>query len=78
MEEQFSEKINQILKYSRDEAVRLGNDYIGTEHILLGIIKDGDNLAIKILQKLGADLEDISQEIENLINLLRKLFFHIY
>lgn len=65
MEEQFSEKINQILKYSRDEAVRLGNDYIGTEHILLGIIKDGDNLAIKILQKLGADLEDISQEIES-------------
>lgn len=65
MEEQFSEKINQILKLSREEAIRLGNDYIGTEHILLGIIKDGDNLATKILQNLGADLEEISQEIEN-------------
>ena len=65
MEEQFSERINEILKYSREEAIRLGNDYIGTEHILLGIIKDGDNLALKILQRLGADLEEISQEIEN-------------
>ncbi|HOV91756.1 MAG TPA: ATP-dependent Clp protease ATP-binding subunit [Candidatus Kapabacteria bacterium] len=65
MEEQFSEKINKILKYSREEAVRLGNDYIGTEHILLGIIKDNSNLATKILQNLGVDIEEISQEIEN-------------
>jgi ATP-dependent Clp protease ATP-binding subunit ClpC len=53
----ISEKINKILKYSREEAVRLGNDYIGTEHILLGIIKDNSNLATKILQNLGVDIE---------------------
>jgi ATP-dependent Clp protease ATP-binding subunit ClpC len=67
MDEQFSERINEVLKYSREEALRLGHDYVGTEHLLLGIIRSGDNIASIILQKLGVDLNDIVKEVENIV-----------
>jgi ATP-dependent Clp protease ATP-binding subunit ClpC len=64
----FSPKVKQILSKSRDEAIRLGHNYIGTEHILLGILSETDTLAIKVLQSLDIDTSDIRQTIEDNIN----------
>ncbi|MBT4779902.1 MAG: hypothetical protein HON97_05615, partial [Polaribacter sp.] len=49
MDENFSPKVRDIITYSKDEALRLGNDFIGTEHLLLGLIKKGNGKAIEIL-----------------------------
>ncbi len=64
MDSKFSPKIKDVLLYSREEAIRMGNDYIGLEHIFLGILRDGDGVAIEILNNLVADLENIKQAIE--------------
>jgi ATP-dependent Clp protease ATP-binding subunit ClpC len=50
MDSKFSPKIKEVLSYSREEAIRLGNEYIGTEHIFLGILRDGEGVAIDILK----------------------------
>ncbi len=49
MEAKFSQRVKDVLTYSREEALRLGNDYIGIEHLLLGIIREGEGMAIHIL-----------------------------
>ena len=49
---------------SREEALRLGHDYIGAEHLLLGMIREGDGVAIGLLKKLGVSLDDVRQTIE--------------
>ncbi len=67
MEAKFSPEVKDVITYSREEALRNGNDYIGIEHLLLGIIRVGDGLAIKILLKLGVDLPELKQKIENTI-----------
>ena len=64
----FSPKVKEILSKSRDEAIRLGHNYIGTEHILLGILSEADTLAIKVLQSLDIDTSDIRQTIEDNIS----------
>ncbi|HNW75269.1 MAG TPA: ATP-dependent Clp protease ATP-binding subunit [Bacteroidales bacterium] len=64
MEAKFSQRVKDVLIFSREEAQRLGNDYIGLEHLLLGIIREGTGLAVKILRNLGADLGDIRKKIE--------------
>jgi ATP-dependent Clp protease ATP-binding subunit ClpC len=64
MDSKFSPKIKEVLSYSREEAIRLGNEYIGTEHIFLGILRDGEGVAIDILNNLGVDIQDIKQTIE--------------
>jgi ATP-dependent Clp protease ATP-binding subunit ClpC len=64
MESKFSPKIKDVLLYSREEAIRMGNDYIGLEHIFLGILRDGDGVAIEILNDLEADLENIKRAVE--------------
>src|SRR5436190_604908 len=56
MDNNFSAQVKEIISYSREEALRLGNDFIGTEHLLLGLIRDGENTAIKILKQLNVDL----------------------
>ena len=48
MEANFSQRVKDVLTYSREEAMRLGNDYIGIEHLMLGIIRDGEGVAIQI------------------------------
>jgi ATP-dependent Clp protease ATP-binding subunit ClpC len=63
----FSQKVNEILDYSKEEAERLGNNYIGPEHLLLGILRDGENKAIDFLVLLKTDLISIKQNIESLI-----------
>ena len=65
---QYSKSINKILTYSKEEAIRLCNDYIGPEHILLGIIRDGDNDAIEVLRdKFNLDIKEIKRLIETKI-----------
>src|ERR1700751_4444411 len=64
MDNNFSAQVKEIISYSREEALRLGNDFIGTEHLLLGLIRDGENTAIKILKSLNVDLYELRKEIE--------------
>ncbi|MDP3180895.1 MAG: ATP-dependent Clp protease ATP-binding subunit, partial [Bacteroidota bacterium] len=64
MDSQFSPRIKDVLSYSREEAIRLGNESIGLEHIFLGILRDGEGVAIEILTNLGINLSDIKLAIE--------------
>ncbi|NQS96980.1 MAG: ATP-dependent Clp protease ATP-binding subunit [candidate division Zixibacteria bacterium] len=67
MTNRFSLRVQQVIQYSREEAIRLGHDFIGTEHILLGLIRLGEGLAIQILQNLNADLDEIRETIEEMV-----------
>lgn len=67
MEAKFSPRVKDVIAFSREEALRLGNDYIGVEHFLLGMIREGDGLAIRILKNLGTELETLKTTIENAI-----------
>ncbi|MFC2101359.1 ATP-dependent Clp protease ATP-binding subunit [Bacteroidota bacterium] len=64
MEAKFSQRVKDVLVFSREEAQRLGNNYIGLEHLLLGIIREGEGLAVRILRNLGIDLIEIRKRIE--------------
>ena len=67
MDSQFSPRIKDIIGYSREEAIRLGNDYIGQEHLFLGILRDGEGIATDILENLGIDLAEVKQLVEKKI-----------
>jgi ATP-dependent Clp protease ATP-binding subunit ClpC len=67
MEANYSNRVRDVISYSREEAVRLGHDYIGTEHLLLGLIREGEGLAIKILENLGVDLKKLRKKIEEIV-----------
>ncbi len=67
MEAKFSPRVKDVITYSREEAIRNGNDYIGIEHLLLGIIREGEGLAIQILINLGIDPKKIKSTIEKTI-----------
>ncbi len=67
MNSKFSQKISNILIYSKEEAIRLNNDYIGTEHLFLGILRDGEGIAIQALHTAGADLDAAKAQIESRI-----------
>ena len=71
MNRKFSPKVKKIISLSRDEAVRLGHDYIGTEHLLLGMIKESENLAIKVLASLDVDLSELSYKVEEEIKITK-------
>ncbi len=64
MNRKFSPKVKKIISLSRDEAVRLGHDYIGTEHLLLGMLREKDNIAIKVLSSLELDLDQLKYRVE--------------
>jgi ATP-dependent Clp protease ATP-binding subunit ClpC len=64
MDNNFSPQVKEIISYSREEALRLGNDFIGTEHLLLGLIRDGENTAIKVLKNFNVDLYELRKELE--------------
>ncbi len=64
MDNNFSAQVKEIISFSREEALRLGNDFIGTEHLLLGVIREGDNAGIKILKSFNVDLYELRKEIE--------------
>lgn len=65
MESRFSNRVREVISLSREEALRLGHDYIGTEHLLLGMIREGEGVAISLLEKLGVSIEDLKSTIEN-------------
>ena len=67
MESNFSDRVKDVISYSREEAIRLGHDYIGPEHLLLGLIREGEGLAIKILVNLSVDLSQLKRSIENAV-----------
>ena len=67
MDARFSQRIKDVLSYSKEEAIRLGNAHISTEHLFLGILRDGEGLAIDILILMGAELYDLRRSIEELI-----------
>lgn len=63
----FSNRVQDVIRLSREEALRLCHDYIGTEHLLLGIIREGEGIAVKILRNLGGDLFKIKKAIEDTV-----------
>ena len=65
MDTNFSPRVKDVISFSREEALRLGHDFIGTEHFLLGMIREGDGIAIKILKNLKVDLSELRKLIEN-------------
>ncbi|PWG78116.1 ATP-dependent Clp protease ATP-binding subunit [Pararcticibacter amylolyticus] len=67
MEAKFSPRVKDVISYSREEALRLGHDYIGTEHLLLGLIREGDGMAIKVLRSLGVDTARLRRSIEDAV-----------
>ena len=64
MDDNFSPRVKEVLSHSKDEALRLGHEFIGTEHLLLGILKDGSGKAISILDQLDIDLEHLRRKVE--------------
>ena len=67
MEAKFSPRVKDVISYSREEAIRLKHDYIGTEHLLLGLIREGDGMAIKILKNAGIDTTELRKSIEDAV-----------
>ncbi len=67
MEGNFSERVQEVIRLSREEALRLGHDYIGTEHLLLGIIRENHGVAINILHNLDVDLDKLKKVIEDTV-----------
>ena len=66
MDDNFSPRVKDVITYSKEEALRLGHDFIGTEHLVLGIIRNGEGKAIDILNFLGIDLNELRRKIESL------------
>jgi len=64
MDSKFSPRIKDVLTYSREEAIRLGNDHISTEHLFLGILRDGEGIAVDTMKQLGLDFTSLRNEIE--------------
>ncbi|MCK5468336.1 MAG: ATP-dependent Clp protease ATP-binding subunit [Cyclobacteriaceae bacterium] len=64
MEAKFSNRVKEVISLSREEALRLGHDYIGTEHLLLGMIREGEGVAISLLKKLGVSLDELRLSVE--------------
>ena len=67
MNRKFSPKVKKIISLSRSEAIRLGHDYIGTEHLLLGMLQDNDNLAVRVLDAMDVDFSELKFKIEDTI-----------
>jgi ATP-dependent Clp protease ATP-binding subunit ClpC len=63
----FTERVRKVLQMAREEAQRLHHEYVGTEHILLGLIREGEGVAAAVLQNLSVDLDDIQQKIEETV-----------
>jgi ATP-dependent Clp protease ATP-binding subunit ClpC len=67
MDGNFSDRLQDVIRLSREEALRLGHDYIGTEHLLLGIIREGQGVAIRMLRNLDCDLIKLKKAIEDTV-----------
>ncbi len=67
MQDKFTERVRKVMYLAREEAGRLQHDYIGTEHLLLGLIREGEGIAANVLTNLGLDLEVIRQTVESMV-----------
>jgi ATP-dependent Clp protease ATP-binding subunit ClpC len=67
MDSNFSQRVQEVIRLSREEAIRLGHDYIGTEHLLLGILREGEGLAINIFRNLSVDISQLKNTIEDTV-----------
>src|SRR6056297_877410 len=67
MEAKFSPRVKDVISFSREEALRLGHDYIGVEHLLLGIIREGEGTAVRMMKKLNVDMMKLRQLVEQSI-----------
>lgn len=65
MRQNFTSRVQKVIRYAKEEAMRLGHEYIGTEHLLLGILKEGEGIAIKVLRNLDVDLEELREKLED-------------
>jgi len=65
MEAKFSARVKDVISYSREESLRLGHDYIGVEHLLLGLIREGEGIAVKILTDAKIDLKELRRQLES-------------
>jgi len=68
MHDRFTERVKKVMYLAREEAGRLHHDYIGTEHLLLGIIRDGEGIATSVLQSLGGDLDVARKTVEGMVS----------
>ena len=71
MDDNFSPRVKDVIAYSKEEALRLGHDFIGTEHLMLGLLRDGDGKAINILNALEIDLNHLRRKVEILSRHMR-------
>ena len=69
MDENFSPRVKDVIGYSKEEALRLGHDSIGTEHLILGLVREGEGSAVDILTSMGLDLSALRTKIEGLTEL---------
>jgi len=67
MESKFSPRVKEVISYSREEALRLGHDFIGIEHLLLGLIREGEGLALKVMKSLEVDVVMLRKTVEDAI-----------
>jgi len=67
MEQKFSNRVKEVISLSREEALRLGHDYIGTEHLMLAMIREGEGVAISLLKKLGLSMDELRTSIETTV-----------
>ena len=74
MDNNFSQRVRDVMAYSREEAGRLQNNYIGPEHLLLGILRDGDGVAIQVLQDFDIDLHNLKDYIDTNIRSVQEPF----
>jgi len=65
MEPKFSQRVKEVISLAREEALRLGHDYIGTEHFILGMIREGDGMGLELIRKTGIKITDLKQSIES-------------
>src|SRR5690606_12953705 len=64
MDDNFSPRVKDVIAYSKEEALRLGHDFIGTEHLMLGLLRDGNGKAVTILNALAVDLNHLRRKVE--------------
>ncbi|SOE19551.1 ATP-dependent Clp protease ATP-binding subunit ClpC [Spirosomataceae bacterium TFI 002] len=65
MEPKFSQRVKEVITLAREEALRLGHDYIGTEHLILGMIREGDGTGLDLIKKTGIRIDDLKMNIES-------------
>src|SRR5512146_467206 len=65
----FTDRVRLVIQMAREEAVRLQHEYVGTEHILLGLIAEGEGVAVAVLTNLNVDLDEIRQKVEQTVKI---------